>query len=78
MPDIAVIDSAIRGMNGALLAFHIAKRWPNLPILFASRLSDTCEIERVLGKGTKIVQKPFRMDELLKQIGDLLESKEQS
>ena len=61
-------------MNGAVLATHIAKRWPNLPILFASGLSDTREIERVLGTGAIIVQKPFRIDELLKAVGDLLES----
>lgn len=78
MPDIAVIDYAMPVMNGAVLASHIAKRWPDLPILFASGLSDTQEIERVMGKGTIIVQKPFRIDELLKAVGDLLESKAQS
>lgn len=78
MPDIVVIDFAMPGMNGAVLAARIARRWPGLPILFASGLSDTQEIERVMGKGTVIVQKPFRIDELLKAIGELLESKEQS
>lgn len=77
MPDIAVIDFAMPGMNGAVLAAQIAKRWSGLPILFASGLSDTHEIERVLGNGTKILQKPFRIDELLKAAADLLETKAQ-
>lgn len=77
LPDVAVIDFAMPGMNGAVLASHIAERWPDLPILFASGLADTQAIERVLGKGNNIVQKPFRIDELLKAVGDLLESKAQ-
>ena len=77
LPDIAVIDFAMPGMNGAVLASHVAERWPALPILFASGLADTQAIERVLGKGSNIVQKPFRIDELLKAVGDLLESKAQ-
>ncbi len=77
MPDIAIIDFAMPVMNGAVLASHIAERWPDLPILFASGMADTQAIERVSGKGAHIVQKPFRIDELLKAVGDLLESKVQ-
>ena len=73
MPDIAIIDFAMPGMNGAVLASRMAERWPNLPILFASGLADTQAIERVSGKGAKIVQKPFRIDELLKAVGEMLE-----
>jgi len=76
MPDIAIIDFAMPGMNGAVLASRMAERWPDLPILFASGLADTQAIERVCGKGAKIVQKPFRIDELLKAVGELLESKD--
>lgn len=72
--DIAVIDFAMPGMNGALLATHIAERWPNLPVLFASGYSDTEAVEHAVGKGAKIVQKPFRIDELLTAVGELLDT----
>jgi NO-binding membrane sensor protein with MHYT domain/nitrogen-specific signal transduction histidine kinase/ActR/RegA family two-component response regulator len=78
IPDVAIIDFAMPGMTGATLATHIAKRWPTLCVLFASGFSDTAAIERAVGKGAKIVQKPFRVDELLKAVGELLSSKERS
>lgn len=71
---IAVIDFAMPGMNGAVLATYIAERWPDLPILFASGFSDKAAIERAAGKGARIVQKPFRIDELLAAVGELLDA----
>lgn len=78
MAHIAVIDFAMPGMNGAALAIHIAERWPDLPILFASGFSDTAAIERAAGKEARVVQKPFRIDELLAAVGELLDANEQS
>ena len=78
MAHIAVIDFAMPGMNGAILATHIADRWPELPILFASGFSDTAAIQRAAGKDARIVQKPFRIDELLAAVGDLLDANEKS
>jgi NO-binding membrane sensor protein with MHYT domain/signal transduction histidine kinase/ActR/RegA family two-component response regulator len=75
--DIAVIDFAMPGMNGAVLATLIAERWPGLPVLFASGFSDTAAIERAVGKGARIVQKPFRIDELLAAVGDMLDAAQQ-
>ena len=75
--DIAVIDFAMPGMNGAVLATLIAERWPGLPVLFASGFSDTEAIERAVGKGARIVQKPFRIDELLAAVGEMRDAAQQ-
>ena len=64
-PDIAVIDFAMPGMNGAELSRRIAERWPALPILFASGYADTDAIEAAAGVDVAFLKKPFRIDELL-------------
>jgi NO-binding membrane sensor protein with MHYT domain/nitrogen-specific signal transduction histidine kinase len=65
MPDIAIIDFAMPGMNGAELARRIAERWPALPVLFASGFADTDAIEAAVGSNATMLRKPFRVDELL-------------
>lgn len=72
MPDVAVIDYAMPGMTGAVLAAEIGKRWPDLPILFATGFSDTNEIERAVGRDALILKKPFRINELLEAVDQLL------
>ncbi len=72
MADVAVLDFAMPGMNGAELAKRIAVRWPTLPILFASGFADTTAIESAAGTKVTLLQKPFRIDELLHAISDLL------
>lgn len=68
LPDIAVIDFAMPGMNGAELARHINERWPSLPVLFASGFADTDAIEAAVGRTVTILRKPFRVDELLSAV----------
>ena len=71
MTDVAVVDYAMPGMTGAALAGEIIKRWPNLPILFASGFSDTAAIESAIGNAP-VLKKPFRIDELLHAVEGLL------
>jgi len=65
LPDIAVLDFAMPGMNGAELALQIIDRWPALPVVFASGFADTDAIERAVGAHATILRKPYRVDELL-------------
>jgi|HubBroStandDraft_1064217.scaffolds.fasta_scaffold26606_3 signal transduction histidine kinase/CheY-like chemotaxis protein len=58
-PDIAVIDYAMPGMDGAATAEALRSRLPNLPIILASGHSDTAAVERVLGGAATIMRKPF-------------------
>jgi CheY-like chemotaxis protein len=63
--DIAILDFAMPGMNGAELSRRMRERWPGLPILFASGYADTEAIETAAGNNVAFLKKPFRIDELL-------------
>ena len=70
-PEVAVLDFAMPGMNGAKLAQQISARLPNLPIIFVSGYADTAAIKNAAGEGVVILQKPFDLDQLvaaLKQV----------
>lgn len=58
-PDIAILDFAMPGMNGAAVAQRIAKHLPSLPILFVSGYADTEMIKNAAGANATIIQKPF-------------------
>lgn len=68
-PDAAVLDFAMPGMNGAEVAREIRHRRQALPIVFASGFPDTGAIEAAGGLAT-VLRKPFRMEELLRALGD--------
>jgi len=64
-PQVAIIDFAMPGMNGASLAQKILVRFPELPIVFVSGYADTAAIRNAVGSDAVILQKPFEMQELL-------------
>jgi signal transduction histidine kinase len=63
-PQIAVIDYAMPGMDGAQTAEQLRRLLPNLPIILASGHADTAAVERVLGGSATVVRKPFDLDAL--------------
>lgn len=76
-PQVAVLDFAMPGMNGAVLAQQIAARLPKLPIIFVSGFADTSAIKNAAGDSAVILQKPFHLDRLvatLKQVCSTLGS----
>jgi len=58
-PQIAVIDYAMPGMDGAQTAEQLKRLMPGLPIILASGHADTASIERALGGQATILRKPF-------------------
>jgi NO-binding membrane sensor protein with MHYT domain/signal transduction histidine kinase/ActR/RegA family two-component response regulator len=63
-PQVAILDYAMPGMNGAILAEQIAARLPDLPIIFVSGYADTVSIKKAAGENVTILHKPFEMDQL--------------
>ncbi|MBL6458455.1 PAS domain-containing protein [Belnapia sp. T6] len=63
-PDLAIVDFAMPGMNGAEFAQTARRLRPGLPILFASGYSDTAAIEAAAGPEAALLRKPFRIAEL--------------
>jgi signal transduction histidine kinase len=58
-PEIAVIDYAMPGMDGAQTAESLRQLMPRLPIILASGHADTAAVERALGGSATVLRKPF-------------------
>jgi signal transduction histidine kinase/CheY-like chemotaxis protein len=68
--DLVVLDFAMPGMNGAEVAREVTQRCPGLPILFVTGYADITALQDV-GED-RIVQKPFRDDDLQQKARRLL------
>lgn len=64
-PDVAVLDFAMPGMNGAVLAEQISARLPCLPMVFVTGHADTAAIKNAGGEDAVILQKPFNVSQLI-------------
>jgi hypothetical protein len=71
-PDVLVVDFAMPGMNGAEVAEAARLRHHGLPIVLTSGYADSDAIDRAVGKGAKVLRKPFRIDELLGAVSEAL------
>jgi DNA-binding response OmpR family regulator len=59
------------GMDGIELAETVRTRFPGIPVLLTTGYADAAN--NAVSKGLKIIQKPFRQDELLRSIDSILE-----
>jgi signal transduction histidine kinase len=71
-PEIAVIDYAMPGMDGAQTAEQLRRLMPRLPIILASGHPDTASIERALGGQATVLRKPFDIGVLSETMTRLL------
>jgi CheY-like chemotaxis protein len=71
-PDLMIFDYAMPEMNGAELAKLARRRWPSVPIVFASGYADTAQVEAALGGEAVILRKPFNMETLAQTVASLL------
>jgi CheY-like chemotaxis protein len=71
-PEIAVIDYAMPGMDGAQTAEQLRRMMPQLPIILASGHPDTASIERALGGHATVLRKPFDIEALCEAVTHLL------
>jgi CheY-like chemotaxis protein len=71
-PDVVVVDFAMPGMNGADVAKQARQLCPGLPVILATGYADTDAIEQTIGKDAKLLRKPFRIDELLEAVGEVV------
>ena len=64
VPDLALIDFAMPGMNGAQLARAMRERHPDLPIAFVTGYAESENLEGVLGADVPVLRKPFGIAEI--------------
>jgi PAS domain S-box-containing protein len=75
-PDAMIVDFAMPGMNGGEVARAARAAFPRLPIIFASGYSETAAIQGVLNANARLLQKPFRVDDLQFALQSLLMGRE--
>jgi signal transduction histidine kinase len=71
-PQIAVIDYAMPGMDGAETSEQLRRLLPKLPIILASGHADTAAVERVLGGAATVMRKPFEINALSDAVNRIL------
>jgi len=70
--DILVTDVVMEDMDGWTLAHSLAKRYPNLPVLFVSGYPIDFEDERPKYARCAFLPKPFQPSELMRAITELV------
>jgi PAS domain S-box-containing protein len=63
-PDLALIDYAMPGMNGADAARAALKLHPGLPIVFVTGYAESEQLESALGGDVPVLRKPFTLAQL--------------
>jgi DNA-binding NtrC family response regulator len=66
--DVAVVDFAMPGMNGAAFAQLARATHERLPVVFMSGYSDANAILEAVGQGATLLRKPFEASALLHAI----------
>jgi CheY-like chemotaxis protein len=63
-PDLALIDYAMPGMNGAEAARAAREAHPGLPIVFVTGYAESERLESALGCDVPVLRKPFTLADL--------------
>ncbi len=72
---LLLTDVIMPGMNGAILAANLAPLHPEMKVLFMSGYTGSFATQKgLLGEGSKVLQKPFSRDALLRKLREVLES----
>jgi PAS domain S-box-containing protein len=63
-PDLALVDYAMPGMNGASLAVELRAVRPDIPIVFVTGYAETDQLDDAIGANAPVLRKPFSIAEL--------------
>jgi CheY-like chemotaxis protein len=73
-PGLILSDVVMPEMSGPELGENLARKWPGVPVLYASGYTDhTLLTGRVLQQANAFLQKPYTSEVLLKRVASVLE-----
>jgi PAS domain S-box-containing protein len=70
--DLALVDYAMPGMNGADVARAARELSPGLPIIFVTGYAESEQLESAAGPGAPVLRKPFSVAELAAAVEAIL------
>jgi len=74
--DLLVTDAVMPGMSGTELATAVARRFPEVPVLFTSGYMDADGAARLrLPVGARLLEKPYSPDELAASVRAMLDAR---
>ncbi|MHB8505316.1 MAG: response regulator [Acidimicrobiales bacterium] len=72
--DAVVTEITLLGRSGVELAQGLRERWPDLPVVFMTGYAAVADRATEVVPGSRLGRKPFRPDELLGAVADLVGS----
>ena len=78
VPNAMILDFAMPGMNGAEVAKRVRNRFGDVPIVLASAYSESAAVNSVQDDRSRLLQKPFKVEQLLIALGELLNERGRS
>ena len=73
--DLVVTDVVMPGMSGIELARRITERYGEVPVLYMSGYLDRGEMKADLPAGAVLIHKPFKPDQFVRQVEELLQNR---
>jgi signal transduction histidine kinase/CheY-like chemotaxis protein len=67
-PDLMIVDFAMPGLSGAEVVVRARELAPALPIIFASGYAESAALEKVMGRPTPLLRKPFDSGKLINAV----------
>jgi signal transduction histidine kinase/ActR/RegA family two-component response regulator len=71
-PELLITDVIMPGMNGRVLAEHVAARLPNIRVLFVSGYPQDVMAEAASNVGIEFLAKPYSVEQLARRAGEML------
>jgi PAS domain S-box-containing protein len=75
-PDVAIIDVSLPDMNGAEVYAELARRWPEMGVIFSTGHAEESRLPQMGGERVAFLRKPYGSEALLRKLREVIVSAE--